>query len=53
MATELTAYELLSINGGSQESYKNGKAAGEKVKEVLDQIPDAYFWASILIFRYF
>ena len=50
---ELTAYELLSINGGSEQSYEDGKAAGEKVREYIDQIPNAYFWASLLIFAIF
>lgn len=45
---ELTVFELLSINGGSEQSYENGKAAGQKVREIIDEIPDAYFWASML-----
>jgi len=30
---ELNFQELISVNGGSQESYENGVAAGEAVKE--------------------
>lgn len=50
---ELTTFELLSINGGSEQSYENGKAAGQKVREIIDEFPDAYFWASMLCFVLF
>lgn len=52
--TELTSQELLLINGGSQETYQNGKAAGEKVREFLDDAALAWFIcevAALVIFK--
>lgn len=46
---ELTVKELLSINGGSQESYENGREVGAQIRETIDQIPNAYFWASLIV----
>lgn len=50
---ELTSQELILVNGGSQETYEAGQAAGQKVRDFLDDASLAYFIASIAIFAIF
>lgn len=46
---ELTTFELLSINGGSAQTYESGRAAGAAVRGWIEQFPDAYFYARALV----
>lgn len=49
----LTFDEIVTINGGSQETYEAGQAAGQKARDFVDDLSVAYAIASVLIFCIF
>ena len=51
--TTLTLQEMTLINGGSQETYEAGKAAGQKVRDILDDAALAYTIVSIAVLLIF